>query len=249
MRFLVSPLFILVSLGSVADPSLWSQQSLDYKQRGDHYEGIRPRPVAGEDIELISALIDHDEGTGSVPDRLRIKFFLRASERAFVTVREQDYKYYYWLDRVSPQNKWRPGFENEFVWSTGTVLRQLDQHFSIEDLGVLVRLNKESPSEPEQVAPVILYRTQSPQVVRGYLFTLKPASDTHMSCSVYREGADTPLVTQGFKKLLGGRPFTMKWDAQHASEGSYNLQCRGYFLDNSNPVAQTVRFYHRPSVP
>ncbi len=240
---------LLLALSFSTGQNVWALQDLDYQQRGDHFEGVRPKPVAGEDVELVSALIDYNEGSSTLPDRLHLKFFLKGADQAFVTVREQDYKHYYWLDKVSPQSAWRPGFGNEFVWSTKTVLRQLDQNFPLEELGVLVRLKKEGPSEPEQVAPAILYHTKAPQAVNGYLFTLKTASDVRMSCSVYREGIDKAVVTQGFKRLLGGRPFTVRWDAQHAPEGAYNIQCKGYFLDTNAPVRQTVRFYHHPSVP
>lgn len=242
-------LLFVLSLNLFTEPHVWALQDVDYQQRGDHFEGVRPKPVAGEDIELISALIDYDEGSSTLPERLHLKFFLKGTEPAFVTVREQDYKHYYWLDKVFPQSAWRPGFDNEFVWSTAAVLRQLDQHFPLEELGVLVRLKKEGPSEPEQVAPAILYHTKAPQAVNGYLFTLKTASDAKMSCSVYREGNDKAVVTQGFKRLLGGRPFTVQWDAQKAPEGAYNLQCAGYFFESNASVRQTVRFYHQPSVP
>ena len=249
MRYRSSLLLFALSLNLSTGQSVWALQDLDYQQRGDHFEGVRPKPVAGEDIELISALIDYNDVGSTFPDQLHLKFFLKGTDQAFVTVREQDYKYYYWLDRVSPQHAWQPGFGNEFVWSTVSVLRQLDRNFPLEELGVLVRLNTEGPSEPERVAPAILYHTKAPQAVNGYLFTLKMASDAKISCSIYREGMDQAVLTQGFKRLLGGRPFTVKWDAQKALEGAFNLHCTGYFLDNNVSVRQTVRFYHHPSVP
>lgn len=242
-------LLYALSLNLVTGQTLWALQNLDYQQRGDHYEGIRPNPVAGEDIELISALIDHREGGTIFPERLHVKFFLKETDQVFVTVREQDYRYYYWLDKVSPHQGWRSGFDNEFVWSTTAVLRQLDPQFPLEDLGVVVRLKKEGPSEPELVAPAILYHSKAPQAVHGYLFTLKPASDAKMSCSIYREGIDQTIVTQRFKHVLGGRPFTVRWKASNAQEGAYNLQCTGYFLETNAVIRQTVRFYHHPSVP
>lgn len=239
----------ILGLNILAERTPWALGPLDYQQRGDHFEGVRPKPVAGEDIELISVLIDYSEEATTLPDRLHLKFFLEKADQAFVTVREQDYHHYYWLDKVSPQHAWRPGFGNEFTWSTASVLRQLHQNFPLEELGVLVRLKKEGPSEPEHVAPAIFYHSKVPQTVDGYLFTLKMASDAKVSCAIYREGYDTALITQRFKRLLGGRPFTVKWGAQKTPEGSYNLQCRGYFLDNNVAVSQTVRFYHQPLVP
>jgi len=45
------------------------------------------------------------------------------------------------------------GAENEFVWPTETVLKQLDAKLDMYELGVLVRLCKDTPRSMEDVAP------------------------------------------------------------------------------------------------
>ena len=42
-------------------PQLHAQLDLQYQQRGDRYEGVKPKPVSGYDIELISVLADYQE--------------------------------------------------------------------------------------------------------------------------------------------------------------------------------------------
>ena len=57
--------------------SLWADSNLDYQNRGDRFEGIRPKPVSGYDIELISVLVDYQEPATQLPDQLRIAFHLQ----------------------------------------------------------------------------------------------------------------------------------------------------------------------------
>lgn len=38
-----------------------AQVELQYQNRGNRYEGIKPKPVSGVDIELISARVDYQE--------------------------------------------------------------------------------------------------------------------------------------------------------------------------------------------
>jgi hypothetical protein len=69
-----------------------------------------------------------------------------------------------------------------------------------------------------------------------------------MSCSVYREGESAAIMTEVLRRIPGGRPFTVRWDAAGAREAGYTLVCNGYFLDTNQPVQQTVRFHHKPAV-
>ena len=100
----------------------------------------------------------------------------------------------------------------------------------------------------EDIAPAILYHSRLPETVHAYLFTMKTNGDTRLSCSVYREGEAAAMMTQAFRRIPGGRPFTVRWDAQGAGEAGYTLVCKGYFLDTNQPVQQTVRFFHKPAV-
>ncbi|MDF0652230.1 MAG: hypothetical protein P0121_12285 [Nitrospira sp.] len=226
---------------------LWADSNLDYQNRGDRFEGVKPKPVSGYDIEVISVLADYQEPATQLPDQLRVGFYLQSQTPVHLTVREQDYRLYYWLDRVKPAKGWQAKSVNEYTWPTGAVLQQLDQKLNMYELGVLVRLGRETPAENEEIAPAIFYHAQPPDKIGGYLFTMKTNGDARLSCKVLRGREQAELMTQVFRRLPGGRPFTVRWDAGTAPEGQYSLVCDGYFLDTSQPLRQTVRFFHRPT--
>ena len=225
--------------------SLWADSNLDYQNRGDRFEGIRPKPVSGYAIELISVLVDYQEPTTQLPDQLRVAFHLQGHTAVHLTVREQDYRLFYWLDKIKPTKQWQPNSINEFRWPTGTVLRQLDHKLNMYELGVLIRLRKETPALVEDVAPAILYHARPPEKIGGYLFTMKTNGDARLSCKVYREGEAAAIMTQAFRRIPGGRPFTVRWDAGGAHEAHHTLVCTGYFLDTNESVNQSVRFFHK----
>lgn len=227
-------------------PSAWAQVSLQYQDRGNRHEGVKGRPVAGYDIELISVRADYTERANQLPEEFKIRFYLNQMSAVYLTVREVEYKYYYWLDKVKP-TRWPNGFGNEFTWRTQDVIRQLDG-LGMYDLGVVARLEREEPSKVEQVTPVILYHTQLPPTITGYLFTLKTNGDARLRCTVYGEDEIEPIFTQDFRRQRGGSPFTVRWDSSTAPEGSYKLVVKGYFLNTSDPIDQIVEFYHRPQV-
>ena len=118
---------LLVGL-ALAFLTVWTCPSLaemEYRDRGDRYEGVKQRPVSGYDIEVISVLIDHKETATQLPDWFKLKFFLEQSYDVYITVRELDYKYYYWMDKVRPPKPWQQGFSNDFSWPTREVIKQL----------------------------------------------------------------------------------------------------------------------------
>ncbi len=224
-----------------------AQVELQYQRRGNRYEGIKAKPVSGYDIELISARVDYQEAFSQLPASLKVKFFLERVSEVHLTVRELDYKYFYWMDRVEPSMPWQAGFVNGFEWPTRDVVQQLEG-IGMYALGVLARLEKSEPGKVERVAPVILYHSRPPETINGYLFTLKTNGDVRLTCSVYSEGKADPVFTSSFPRQRGSRPFTVRWDSSQAKEGSYRLVVKGFLLDTNEPVDQVVRFFHRPIV-
>ncbi|MDF0665085.1 MAG: hypothetical protein P0119_03310 [Nitrospira sp.] len=239
---------ILVLAWLMAPLPLWADANLEYQDRGDRSEGQKPKPVSGYDIEVISVLADYQEPATQLPDQLRIGFYLRSQTPVHLTVRELDYRLYYWLDKVKPAKGWQAKSINEFTWPTGAVLRQLDQKLNPYELGVLIRLGKGTPTDNEEIAPAIFYHVQPPDKIGGYLFTMKTNGDARLSCKVFRGREQAELMTQVFRRLPGGRPFTVRWDAGGVPEGQYSLVCDGYFLDTNQPLRQTVWFFHKPTV-
>jgi hypothetical protein len=227
-----------------------AQTDVEYQDRGGRYsEGVKPQPISGYDIEVISVLVDFKEAADRLPDQLHVKFYLPSQSEVYLTVRELDNRLFYWLDKVKPSlNEWAVDVHNEFAWPTGPVLRRLDQKLTLSDLGVLVRLGKATPASVERIAPAILYHARRPEVIDAYLFVMKTNGDSRLSCSVYREGGTTPLSTQVISRLPGGRPFSLRWETRAAPAGEYILVCNGFFLDTNQAVQQIVRFYHKPSV-
>jgi hypothetical protein len=224
-----------------------AQVELQYQSRGNRYEGIKPRPVAGYDIELISARADYKEEAQRLPDRLKVKFYLEQLAEVHLIVRELDYKYYYWLDNVRPSTPWRPGFNNGFEWPTRDVIQHLDG-IDMYDLAIVARLEKPGPSQVEHVAPVVFYHSNLPEAIQGYLFTFRTNSDARLTCSVYREGVAQPVFTIPLPRQRGGRPFNVHWNSSQAAQGSYRLMLHGYDLNTNTAIDQVVRFRHQPSV-
>ena len=245
-----SPSFIIgliLLLLFTSAPFGFAEMDLQYQNRGNRYEGLKPKPVSGYDIELISARVDYKEEVKQMPERFKAKFYMERLYGVNLTVRELDYKYYYWMDNVRPREGWWTGFDNVFEWPTQDVIRHLEE-IKMYDLGVVVRLEKPEPRKIERVAPVIFYHSQFPSTIKGYLFTFKTNGDARLNCQVYREGDAKPVFTRIIRKQRAGRPFTIRWNSTQATDGSYTLVVSGYFLDTNDPIAQTVRFYHRRDV-
>jgi hypothetical protein len=220
---------------------------VEYQQRPGRYEGTRAKPVAGYDIELMSARADYTEPANPLPIELKVRFYLDTPSEAYLYVRELDYRYYYWLDKVTPVTPWGKGFENSFEWPSNDVIKQLDG-LQMYDLGVVVRLYTPEPSAVERVAPVIFYHSALPARVDSYLFTFRLNGTAHINAAIYREGKKEPVFQQVYPRKAGGVSFTVRWDASAAPAGQYRMVIGGWFSDNNQPINQTVGFYHQPVV-
>jgi hypothetical protein len=218
--------------------------ALQYRERGNRWEGLKPKPVSGYDIELLSALIDYREPSRGWPQALRLRFFLPAAEPVAITVRQpRPRTAYYWLDKVVPPASWRPRAFNEFTWPTEPVLKQLGDSVTLEDLGAVVRL-RQGPTRQEKVAPAALFHTQAPAAASGYRFTFKTNGTAYVTGKIYR--GDQAVYQRPQNRERAGSPFTLSWAAQGQPEGEYRLVLSGYFDDNTR-LAQEVVFYHRVS--
>jgi hypothetical protein len=227
-------------------PGLMEAQDLRYRQRGNRSEGVRERPRAGNDVELISARVDYTETTRDAPPEFKVRFYLQGSSEVFLTVRELDYRTYYWMDTVRPLQPWRVGFQNVFQWPTRDVI----QHLGIEmsQLGVVARIGQPEPSLVERVAPVLFYYSQIPTNIGGYLFTFKTNDDARITASVSKAGDAAVLHSETFRQIRGGRAFTVRWNSTQAGAGAYNLVLEGVLVHTNDKISQTVRFVHQPSL-
>ena len=218
--------------------------ALQYQKRGNHYEGLKPKPVSGYDIELLSALVDYREPSSGSPQTLRLKFYHPAAEPVYVTVRQPRPKTaYYWLDKIVRPASWRPRAFNEFSWPTEPVLKQLIS-VTPDDLGAVVRLRQEDPSRRETIAPAALFHTQAPKAASGYRFTFKTNGTAYVTGRIYR--GDKEVYQRPQNRERAGSPFTLSWDSKGQPDGEYRLDLSGYF-DNNIELAKEVVFYHRAS--
>src|SRR5690606_2209011 len=131
----------LVILGEIPCLAL-AQPDVHYQLRtqeesGSWSEGVKPKPVAGGAVELISVLADYQEpvSSGGLPASAKLRCYLDGSHEVFLIVRELDYRTYYWLDHVQPARPWQKGFQNIFAWPSGPVLQQLTPKPELYDLG------------------------------------------------------------------------------------------------------------------
>lgn len=222
-----------------------AQRQLEYQERPYAFEGIKPRPVSGFDLELLSATIEHEGKAIEIGDRLQLRFFLDRQRPVHLVVREIDQRLYYWLDRAKPSTPWAAGYNN-FGWPTNSVLQQLPG-LRTADLGVVVRLDKEEPAAIETVAPATLSPTvDGGMAVRGYVFAFKLREDAQLRGTIFDETKGTQIFAEDLGRQRGGRPFLLRWDLTKfpASAGSYRLVLKGYVLTTNDPVSQVVRFVH-----
>ena len=245
-------LFVIVLGGCVLSwpIQLHAQLDLQYQQRGDRYEGVKPKPVSGYDIELISVLADYQEPQESegFPKRVKLRFYLVGDDAVHLTVRELDYRAYYWMDRVQPAEPWKPGFQNVFTWPTDPVLSQLSSKLELYEIGALIRLQTATSSTIENVAPAVLYHTEPPAQVEGYRFTMKTGEDARLIATIIQQDSGQEMHVQKFRRKRAGRPFTIQWDAKAAPPGSYALKITGFSLSTNQSITKEVHFYHQPSL-
>lgn len=222
------------------------QRQLEYQERAYAFEGIKPRPVSGFGLELISATIEHDGKAAAIGDQLRLKFFLGRQRPAYLVVRELDQRLFYWLDKA--KSSWVVGY-NTFSWPTSSVLRYFPE-LNMADLGIVVRLDKEEPGALETVAPATLSSSADTDApLTGYKFVFKLRDDAQVRATIVDETKGTPVFAGDLGQLRGGRPFLVWWDIRKfpAPAGSYRLVLKGYVLANNSPVSQVIRFVHAPA--
>src|SRR5689334_4248789 len=93
--------------------SAMAQGDLRYQDRGNRFEGIKQPQVSGYDIDLLSAIANYKESSTTIPEKLKLRFFLNQSAQPYIVVRELAVSYYYWMDRVHGPT-WQIGFANYF---------------------------------------------------------------------------------------------------------------------------------------
>jgi len=228
---------------SKVDRSAYAGGDLNYQQRSDRWEGIKPLPVSGQDIELLSALAYHGEKWETTPELCKLKFYLPEQKAVNLTVRELKPKHFYWMDQVLPKPPlWKQGI-NEYQWPTKGVIEPLK--LDISTLGVLVRLEREALNSAEKIAPVVFYHSEAPKKIKGYLFNFKVGSSAKLKYAIYKD--NEKLIEKDLGKQFY-ELFRIFWDSSNANEGEYELRVEGYFLSDFMPIHHfhhSILFYHK----
>ncbi|MDM8559636.1 hypothetical protein [Candidatus Parabeggiatoa sp. HSG14] len=240
-NFIRTVIFV-VSLFVMHTPIVYGDE-LDYQNRGDRWEGIKPQPVSGQDIELLSASVDHSENWKPLPSNCKLKFYLQSAVDIDIEVQELRPKHFYKMDRVIPKTTWQRGF-NDFQWLTHDVIAPLN--LKMTTLGIVARLA--ARSDTEHVAPVIFYHATPPTAINGYLFAFKVGGNAKLKYAIYQGKHQTPFIKDNLGRQYVGEPFVVYWDSRKAQAGAYELIVDGYFLNNFKPIHQVVHFYHQPLI-
>lgn len=241
---------LLLSALIGAAPAL-ADPELVYQKRGNYREGVRPTPVSGSALELLSFRAAYSETmpTKGLPAQYRIRFLLERPGDAYLTVRELRNVHYYWLDQVTPAQPWKAG-GNDFSWSTDAVLSRLAPPLSMADLAVLVRVDSQAPGSKERVAPALIYHSKLPAAIEAYELQIVPGEDAKLTIEVFgpddrpARGAAEPSAV---RRWSGGQPLRIRWPAAGAAAGRYRFKITAEILSTGDRVVQTVEFHHRPT--
>lgn len=139
-------------------------------------------------------------------------------------------------------------FSEYLYLATDPVLQQLTPRLDLYDLGVLIRLDAESTSSVERVAPAVLYDKNPPVTIGGYFFTLKTGEDAQLKISITHTETGKEVNSQTFRRKRAGRPFTIHWDAKDEEPGQYTLILSGNSLSTDQTFSKEIHFFHQPTL-
>lgn len=237
--------------GVIVPAPAQSGANLTYQGRGRYYkEGTRGEASTGVPLDLIAAMVDYREPYNRLPAQFQALVYLPQPGGVYLTIREVEPDYYYWLDSAQPETGWQPGRMNRFQWPTQTVIRHLTYNYrpiALNDLGAVARLGSEDPKrDPDVVAPVALYHSRPPTEAAGYRFVFRPGSGVHLTFTLSAEGNGTPVAKpQDFPELGAHEAQAVMWKSGGWADGWYRIVVSGYQLSNSTRVDKAIRFYHR----
>jgi len=228
-----------------------AQNDLNYKKRFHRNEGVKQFEVSGYNIELMS-LTENNESIEKLSDSLKICFFLPELEGVYITCREINNNFNYWMDNVNPLSNWKIKSSNCFTWPTSEILNKLKGINSLKpngieftyELGVTLRLNRENPSEAEKIVPVILYSKIFPQTLTNYLFTFYCEKESHAMVKIYKFNSENVLFSQSLPSISPEEPFTINWKFEKIQDGWYTLVIDGQFDENNLKFKKIIYFYH-----
>lgn len=221
------------------------ESDLLYQNRETYFEGIKPPPVSGFDIELLSFIADYKDQVSSLPECFRLRFFLSKESPVNLIVRSLGSDQNYVLDKVIPSRSWGTEGWNVFEWPTQLVIQRIKPKVNLYDLGALVRLDSESPSSVERIAPAILYHSRLPSKISGYSVVLKTSEEARIVVSIRHTSTGKEMEKQTFRRTPG-RHFSIQWEVAEWPAGIYRIGINGFLLKANSSIKQEIEFYHQP---
>lgn len=222
---------------------------LEYQRRGNYNEGVRGKTVGGEDLVLISAMVDYQEPVKKLPDKLQVQFYLEKPDAVDIRVREIEQKYFYWLDTVNPTKPWIKGAHNHFAWDTASVLQVLNSRMNMYALGIVIKLTPNRRADIDyQVAPPVFFSQTLPSRIAAYRFDLKPGENALLNISIDQGTGTDPVYSTRIRRAVGGRPVPIIWNVDQADPGFYRLVVDGYFLSSNALILRRIGFVHQPTL-
>jgi hypothetical protein len=211
----------------------WRRQN----EKVNRYEGRISLPASVPPIELIS-FYSYQESY-SYDDILMVGFYLHGDFPVYLTAQEIETQEYYWME-AKPQ-QWRQGWNEFGPWPVSDVLGELE--IPPDNLGVLVRLEKETGSGP--ISPVILYHSSPPTQINRYTAYFRPGKSISSGrYEIYRGYRDNELIKSGMiGRQSAGISFPVKFHLIDEMPGLVKLKITVKIKNESNRVDPSWEFY------
>ena len=224
---------------------------LQYIDRGNRYEGVKERQVAGGGVKLISAVINQVHSIQQ--DNFgyyNLNFYLpNHNQVRDIVVQELKQRKYYWLDKVKIDFFIEQ--LNNFKWSTKDVIEPLS--LSISDLGAVVYLSTpyDNGEIDDYVAPALFYSGKLSSLSKPeYYFSFRLSARARVSYSIRQKGSEDEIYSVGSDEVPSDYPVVIPIGFRLLpTEGIYELQIKGTYLSSYNDFSYIVAFYHKQNLP
>ena len=212
----------------------------------NRYEGVQVgHQVAGERLELVSAIARCQLQPSQNPDRVSVGF--SSNEAADVSIAVRDLEQNYWMEPIDEQGnkifKARSGF-NSFTWQADNV--NYIQRTS-QDLYALVERRGDAHT---YVLPAIVFdsgtRLPLDVHVNDYEFAFLPHAEADLSYRV-QSGNGAELKSGELLDLPEGHVRVVRWEPISQPDGVYQLVGTATFHFKSGAKVQQqiyINFYH-----
>jgi len=257
--WLVLGIVVMFCLGAIA---VLAQEHLDFKDRGDRFEGIEGEQKSAK-LKLLSAAVLYEETAkpeSNEQNKAHLRFYqprdLTHEETIFIKVHE--FKYHDYSMIPKQKKAWQKQGLHTFPWPMEAVLRHLKPRSRLHQLGAVALIGGEYSND---LAPIVLYQNTVPPKISAYRFCFLPTATAEvvdLKWTWHHLGENSTQLLEArespTKRLRGGKPFYIDWqpvhDGEPLSEGWYKLSISGTIETNvrDETLDKFYRLYHRGSM-